>query len=131
MPISRWSSGSKSKLGPLAHLAHDDGVLLGHPVGRVGVGQVRERGGDPLDLGVDLVQLGFPGLDLLLQAPDRRDQLGSASSPRCFSSPICLESVLRSAWAPSISRQQLAPARVEGEQLVDVVGGAAARQRLP
>ena len=27
----------------------------------------------------------------------------SASSPLCFASPICLESVLRSAWAPSIS----------------------------
>src|SRR6185436_13018887 len=53
---------------PLPLLAQDDGVLLGHPVGDVGIGKVGKGAGEAVELGLDLLQLGFARLDPLLQA---------------------------------------------------------------
>ena len=131
MPISRWSRGSKSKLGRSPDLAQDDRVLLGHPVGGVGVGQVGQRGGDPLELGLDLLQLGLARLDPSPSAPARPP----ISSVGVLAALLRLADLLGERLALGLGAldlgQQLAAAGVEREQLVDVLGGAAARERLP
>ena len=67
-------AGLEVEARPLPDLAQGHGVLLGHPVGGVGVGEVGDRAGDPLQLLVDLLQLGLAGLDRLLQALDPGDE---------------------------------------------------------
>ena len=120
VPISRWSRGSKSNSGGSPTSRSDDRVLLGHPVGGVGVGQVGERGDEPVELGLDLLQLLLAGLDPLLQALHRRHQLLGVARRACLASPICLESGLALGLGALDLGQQLAAAGVEGEQLVDL-----------
>src|SRR3954447_76577 len=45
------------ELGPLADLADDDRILLGHPFRRIGVGEVGQRQGQFPQLGLDRLQL--------------------------------------------------------------------------
>ena len=121
-------AGLEVELGPLAHLAQDDRVLLGHPVGGVGVGQVGEGGGEPVEVGLDLLQLGLAGLDPLLQPLDLAIS-SSASLARLLGLADLLGEGLALGLGVLDLGQQLAAAGVEGEQLVDLLGGAAARQR--
>ena len=113
---------------PLALLAQDDRVLLGHPFGGVGVGQVGQGRGDPLQVGVDLLELGLAGLDRLLQLGHRRHLLA-----RLLPALLGLADLLGDRLALGLGaldpRQQLAAAGVEREQLVDLLGRAAARER--
>ena len=114
---------------PLAHLAEDDGVLLGQPVGRLGVGQVGQRRrrparSRPRPPRAPLCRTRSPPSAARPRRPARRPR-----SPFCFASPICFESVLRSAWAPSIRGSSSRRRASSASSSSTCVAGAAARQR--
>jgi len=111
----------------LPHCTQNHRVLLDHPVGRVVVGDVRQRQGQLAQRPLDRLQLLSPGVDRLAQAADRGDlRVGVATLAFDLADP------LRGGVALRLSvldlRQQLAPARVEGQQLVDLAARAAAGQ---
>ena len=129
VPISRWSRGSKSKLGasPTSRRTTASSSVI--PSGASGSGRL---GSDLATRSRSASTFSSSALpdSIVSFSPWTSATRPSASSPRCFASPTCLESVLRSRLGALDLGQQLAAAGVEGEQLVDVVGGAAARQRL-
>ena len=121
-------AGLEVELRPLADLAHDDRVLLGHPVGGVGVGQVGEGDGDPVEIGLDLLQLGLAGLDLLLQPLHPLHQVPGVAARLLGLADLLGEGLALGLGVLDLG-QQLAAAGVERQQLVDLLGGAAAGQR--
>jgi hypothetical protein len=121
-------AGLEVELGPLALLAQDDRVLLGHPFGGVRVRQVGQGRGDPLQVGVDLLELGLARLDRLLQL-GHRGHLLTRLLPTLLGLADLLGDRLALGLCPLDPGQQLAAAGVEGEQLVDLRGSAAACQR--
>ena len=122
-------AGLEVELAAVADLAHLDGVLLGSPSGASGSGRFGSASGELAELGLDRAQLVLAGLDRAPSAPAPRHQPPRRRSPARFASAICLERVLRSPWAALDLGQQLRAAGVELQQLVDLVGGAAPRQR--
>ena len=94
------------ELGRLADLAQDDRVLLGHPVrGRRGRGGWAGRAASSL-AGRRRPARARPCRTRSSPSARRRvaiSRSASASSPARLASPICFESVLRSAWASSTS----------------------------
>ena len=121
-------AGLEVELGPLADLADDDRVLLGHPVGGVGVGQVGERDGDPVEVGFDPLQLGLAGLDLLLQPLDPLHQVPGVAARLLGLADLLGERLALGLGVLDLG-QQLAAAGVERQQLVDLLGRAAAGKR--
>ncbi len=114
----------------LPHLPKDDGVLVGLAVRGVGAGEVGELGRELVAGRFDLVELRREGLDLgrdLLHLGDqgvgvaaRALRLGDLVRGRVLAGPKLLD-----------TGKQLAAAGVEVEQAVEVVGRAAAGERLP
>ena len=66
----------------LADLADHDRVLLGHPVGGVGVGHVRDRQGQVAERDLERLQLLFAGVDRLRAARRPRRSRRSRRRPR-------------------------------------------------
>ena len=123
-------AGLEVELGALADLADDDRVLLGHPFRRVGSGRLRQRRGNPVRSALTFSSSALADLDRLLQGLPTRAIHRSARRPRpaVWRRRSASRAVVAlGLGAPRIG-QQLAPAGVEGEQLVDLHGGAAARQ---
>ena len=127
----RGGRGPRSRTRPLADLAQRDRVVLARPSGASGSGRfgsvARELVAPRLDLG-----------ELAPRAPSsRRRPRASRRSARSASSPARLAAAISSEAAvlpraPLLDLgQQLAAARVELEQLVERLGGAAARERRP
>jgi hypothetical protein len=116
--------------GWFADLADDDRVLLGHPFGSVRIGDVGQLQRQLAEPFLDPLQLLFRRLDPLLQALDGRHQLlGLGVFPRSFALADLPGKRLALGLRVLDLGQQLPPARVESQQLVDLLGGAAARQR--
>jgi hypothetical protein len=116
------------EVASLSLLAQYHRVLLGHPFGRVGIGQVGQGRGNALQIGVDLLELSLAGLDRLLQLGD-----GGHLLLRPLPALLGLADLLGDRLALGLGaldlRQQLAATGVEREQLVDLLGGATARKR--
>ena len=128
VPSSRWSRGSKSNLGQLAHLASTTASSSAIPSGASGSGRLG-RPAASVEVGLDPLELGLALLDPPLQPGDRRHQLG-----RVLAALLGLADLLGDRLALGLGaldpRQQLAATGVEVEQLVDLRGGAAAGERL-
>ena len=112
----------------LADLAQRDRVLLA-TVGGLGIGQVGERRGERVAALLDLGELGLQPLELRRHAPSSARSRSPRPRPRACAAAISLGGLVL-LRAPALDLgQQLAPAGVEREQLVERLGGAAARQR--
>jgi hypothetical protein len=100
-----------------------DRVLLGHPVRRRGVGQVRDPAKQRLALAFRLGLLGLGPVEFLAELPQFLDLLraGRGAPGRALLGGAQRLGALG----------QLAPPLVGGEQFVKVSGGAAAGQRCP
>ena len=118
-------AGLEAELGPLADLADDDRVLLGHPVWRIGIGQVGQSRRQRVSLLLDIGQLRLQDLQPSCQLTHLRDRLLGLAAGALRRGDRFARLVLS---RPSLLDlgEQLATARVEAEQLVDLVGDAAA-----
>ena len=129
-PRSRWSRGSKPKLGPLADLAQGDRVVVGLAVGRR-----RGRAGSAASAASAsrrCLDLGELGLELLDLAETSRISAiaSSASPPARFASAIASEASFAGArGAPRPRAAARGGGRRASSSLVELLGGAAARQR--
>ncbi len=117
-------AGLEVEARPLPLLAQHDGVLLGHPFRGIGIGQVGERAGEPLQVGVDPLQLGFSGLDRLLQRRHGLHLLLGVLAALLRFADLLGERLALGLGTLDL-RQQLAATGVESEQLVDLLGGPA------
>ena len=130
VPISRWSRGSKSKLGGSPTSRSDDRVLLGHPVGSVGVGQVRQR-----QRSSSLRARLRPASSSALPASIASFSSATAAISRLGVAALALGladllgGVLRSAWASSTSGSSSRRRASRPSSSSTSLGGAAARQR--
>ena len=116
-------AGGEAERRPLANLAQDLRVLLGHAVGGGGVGQVRDAGEQRVPLVVGMRQVGLGPVQL----GGEPLQLGELPGPWRTGpgGPLLLRAQRLGALG------QLAPPGVRGEQCVEVGRGPAPVQRGP
>jgi hypothetical protein len=116
------------ELRALAHLAQRDVVLLGLAVGRLGVREVRKGEEQLVAPDVELAQLGLELLELGLQPARALPQLGElrVAGLAGLGRLLDLRGELVLVRPDRVgSRVELAPALIDPEQLVELVGGAA------
>ena len=113
----------------LAHLAHGERVV-GTAVGRLRMREVGQGRGEGVAALLDRGQLGLHPLELGRHPLDPLDHLAGVLAGPLARRDLVRGRVLGGPAALDL-RQQLAPAGVEGEQLVEGLGGTAPLQRGP
>jgi hypothetical protein len=113
----------EAELGALADLAQDDRVVVRIAVGGLGVGRVGDADGEVIAVGDDRLELALELLDPSRDLAHPRDRLlGVGSLP--LRGPDRVGRLVALGPQALDLRQQLAPAGVEIEQPVQVLGGS-------
>ena len=127
--IHPWATPDlEVELGLLSDLTKSDRVLLGLAVGRLGIGQIRQGGRELVALGLDARELRLAFLEDAAQLTHLGDQLVGVPALA-----LQLRDLIRDAVAACATllqpREELAPALVQTQQLVERVGGPSSAKR--
>ena len=115
------------ELTRLADLAQGDGIVL-PTLWRLRIGKVGKRHGELVATPLDLAELGLHLLELSRDRLHLLDHRGGVAAGALGGGDLIGGLVLAGAASLDLG-QQLAAAGVEGQQLVEGLGGAAARER--